>query len=89
MGYGERAVVFDYTKSNQLARERDELLHHEYDDGYGSPQCPRFVGEDKDYLYFPVQYDGATWVSRIAKDIAFYTKLDSRGKVNETPYPGG
>ena len=85
-GSGERAVVFDYSKDNQL---HDELLHHEYNNGYGSPQCPRFVGEDSKFLYFPVQYDGATWVDKIAKDIAFYTMFDEKGNLNETPYPGG
>lgn len=60
------------------------ILDHCFDGGYGSPQCPRFFARDSDAIYFPVQYDGATWLERIEIDPEAYTGTDKA-----TPYPGG
>ena len=60
------------------------ILDKEFDSGYGSPQCPRFIAKDGKFLYFPDQYDGATSIVRVAHNLSYYV----RGK-NATPYPGG
>jgi hypothetical protein len=60
-----------------------KILDHEFRDGFGGPECPRFVAKEKNYLYFPAQYDGSTWVERI--DTTFADYLNGEG----TPYPGG
>ena len=61
-----------------------ELLDVEYCNGFGSPDCPRFIAYDRDCIYFPVQYDGATWVEEIQRSPLMY--INGR---HETPYPGG
>ena len=61
-----------------------EILEKEFDYGYGGPECPRFVAEDTDYIYFPDQYDGATSCCYVAKDISKYLSIEE-----PTPYPGG
>jgi len=62
----------------------DPILDQEFDDGYGSPEMPRFIAEDDTRIYFPAQYDGLTWIETVYKDIDAY--LDPN---NSTPYPGG
>jgi hypothetical protein len=69
------AKIIDFT---------DKILDHEFDDGFGSPECPRIIAEDFGAIYFPSQYDGATRLEKIYKDISLY--LDYKN--NETPYPG-
>ncbi|RKY62981.1 MAG: hypothetical protein DRP95_00130 [Candidatus Latescibacterota bacterium] len=62
----------------------DPILDLEFG-GFGDEvQCPRFVAEDKEAIYFPAQYDGDTWVEKVYKDIGRY--LD--WKNYESPYPG-
>ena len=61
------------------------ILREQFDNGYGGPECPRFIAEDKDAIYFPAMYDGSTWPEKIWKNIDRY--LDYA--INETPYPGG
>lgn len=58
------------------------VLDMEFETGYGGPHCPRFVASDDVKIYFPVQYDGATWCESIYLDIREYIK-------KPTPYPGG
>jgi len=60
------------------------ILDQEFDAGYGSPTCPRFVAKDKDAIYFPDQYDGATSSVKVWLDISRYLDIKE-----ETPYPGG
>lgn len=62
----------------------DEILDKEFEEGYGAPNLPRFIAEDESFVYFPVQYDGATWVGRTAKNITAYLQNGS-----QTPYFGG
>jgi len=59
----------------------DKLLDYEYDTSYGSADCPAFIAEDKEFIYLPYQYDGATGLFRVAKDIDYYMEYS-------TPYPG-
>ena len=59
------------------------ILDKEFDDGYGSPQCPRFIAKDDASLYFPAQCYGATHVEKIFIDISKYLCFETL----ETPYP--
>lgn len=68
-----------------VAAADDPILDQEFDDGFGGPKCPRFVAEDATAIYFPYQYDGATGVCKVLKDIRQYLDYKS----NPTPYPGG
>ena len=59
------------------------VLDLEFYDGFGSPNMPRFVAEDKDKIYFPCKYDGLTWIAWIYKNINKYIKNNEL-----TPYIG-
>ena len=59
------------------------ILDEYFEDGFGSPKCPRFVAKDKNHMYFPSQYDGATYIVVVSTDMEDY--LNGL----ETPYPGG
>ena len=63
----------------------DEVLDQEFDDGFGGPQCPRFVAYDHAFVYFPSQYDGATGPERVPRDPGWWAENPDA----ETPYPGG
>jgi hypothetical protein len=67
-----------------VAPPTHEILDKEFYDGYGGPKCPRFVARDKDALYFPIQYDGATCCCKVFGDLRVYLSGDE-----QTPYPGG
>lgn len=62
----------------------DADLDREFSSCFGSPQAPRFIAYDPTAVYFPAQYDGATWCEKVFLDPAVYT--DSN---HPTPYPGG
>ena len=64
--------------------ESHRILTEEFDSGFGGPECPRIIAEDKNFIYFPVQYDGSTWLQKISKNIIYYLSPE-----NPTPYPGG
>jgi hypothetical protein len=70
--------------SAQYIEQTHPLLDQEYDCGHGGPECPRFIAEDDKALYFPSQYDGATNMVRVWKDINHYLNW----KENPTPCPG-
>lgn len=77
-----------WSRNNEIGNARvikhdDPVLDLEFNSSYGAPQCPRFIARDDSAIYFPVQYDGATWIEKIVIDLNFYV----RG--NPTPYPGG
>ena len=57
------------------------ILDQPFDDGYGSPEMPRFVAYDDHFIYFPGEYDGATWVTKVARGWRYYL-LDGV----DTPY---
>jgi hypothetical protein len=61
------------------------ILDREFSDDYGGPECPRFVAEDKEAIYFPGTYDGSTWCDKVYKELDRY--LDWKNL--ETPYVGG
>lgn len=60
------------------------IIDTEFDDGHGSPQMPRILVDDGVSIWFPVMYDGATWLGSVPKDITAIV-----GKTDPTPYPGG
>lgn len=83
-GSGKKAVLFDFTKPGALDVSPHPLLDHNFNDGYGAPQAPRFIAQDKTRIYFPCQYDGSTWLEVVEKDLDAY--MDP---AKSTPYPGG
>ena len=69
--------------ASRYAQKGDPILTKEFDSGYGAPQCPCFWAKDKNAIYFPYQYDGATGMVKV--DL-----LPDRYLAGEpTPYPGG
>lgn len=80
----ETSVKFDFTNDSALDTTNHPVLDHKFYDGFGAPEAPMFVAQDKDFIYFPSQYDGATTLVKVAKNIDYY--MDVR---HETPYPGG
>lgn len=67
-----------------LVHRDHPILDAEFYDGYGTANCPPIVAKDKEAIYFPTQYDGATALERVVLDLEYYTK-----KGVKTPYPGG
>lgn len=59
----------------------DTILDKKIELNAGLPQCYRFIAEDKEKIYFPVQYDGNVWIEVIYKDLNNYFKV-------LTPYCG-
>lgn len=60
-----------------------EILTLKFCNSFGSPECPRFMAEDNNAIYFPTQYDGATSLTKVYK-LNYYLNNKSL-----TPYPGG
>lgn len=46
----------------------NELLEEKFDAGYGSANGKSFVIITKNWVYFPVVYDGAEWVDRVPRN---------------------
>ena len=63
---------------------RDRILDYEFSDDYGGPECPRFIAYDPGAVYFPAQYDGATWCEKVLYPPERYLEGTAL-----TPYPGG
>lgn len=59
------------------------VLDAEFDTGHGAPQMPRFVAKDHQRIFFPVQYDGATWVEWVCQSLTPYVE-----GTEPFPYPG-
>lgn len=45
----------------------DSAFDEEFYDGYGGENGKPFTVWTKDYIYFPVCYDGAEWCGRISR----------------------
>ena len=60
----------------------DPILDEEFDDGYGSPDCPRIIAFDLKYSYIVCQYDGSTWMQK------FPLNSESLFELGQIPYPG-
>lgn len=83
-GTPQEAFRFDFTKPGALDVHPHPVLDHEFNSGYGAPEAPMFIAQDKDCMYFPQQYDGATALVYVFRDIEVYMDVE-----NDTPYPGG
>lgn len=73
----------DYELKDTIEIKDHPILDHEFNDGYGSAQCPRFLAKDSKKIYFPSQYDGATCVNSIEIDLDSFV-----GNKKPLPYPG-
>ena len=83
-GTAQESYKFDFRgDANPACDLVKALLDHEFDNGSGAPQAPRFIADDGEFLYFPEQDNGATSLVRICKNIEYYLDIE-----NETPYPG-
>jgi hypothetical protein len=80
----ENSFKFDFRNKKLQTPDVKEFLDTEFYSGHGFAKAPRFIAEDKDRIYFPSKYDGATCIEMIYKDIDKYIDIK-----NETPYPGG
>jgi len=61
----------------------DRILDRKFNADFGSPNMPRFVAEDNEKIYFPLTYDGSTYIGWVYKDIHQYI-----AKNELTPYWG-
>jgi len=89
-------IIYHETKENDspgwsfdiISRQSIGTIHPILDlqfyDGYGSPQAPKIFARDNDAIYFPMQYDGATWLEKVIIDPEYYLNDNAN-----TPYPGG
>lgn len=83
------------TKNHVISVEDHPILDEEYSIGYGAPECPSFIARDWNddgtprRCYFPVQYDGSTYIDYIEEDLEKYLTKNEDGYYNSIPYPGG
>jgi hypothetical protein len=81
---GEFAPGWSTPDSSRQLDFTDPILDTRFCTGHGGPMAPRFFAKDRTAVYFPGQYDGATWCEKVVTDPKWY--LDP---ANKTPYPGG
>jgi hypothetical protein len=55
----------------------DELLK-EFNDGFGGTNGESFTAWSKDWVYFPIRYDGSEWVGRAPRHPSTY-KCEHQG----------
>lgn len=41
--------------------QEEDVFNKPFDNGYGGPEGSPFVVWSRDYVYFPICYDGAEW----------------------------
>jgi hypothetical protein len=56
----------------RVAQWDDPLLDEPFDSGFGGAEHPHFVAYDDQRIYFPGVYDGASWITNVAKDPNYY-----------------
>lgn len=56
----------------------DKELHEKFDDGFGSASGCAFTAWGKNWVYFPIVYDGAEWVGSAPRNPCG-TKLKHQG----------
>jgi len=94
--FSSGVIIFQSVKDNQapgwydpisseVINENHPVLNQEFNSGFGSPSCPRFIAKDNEAVYFPYQYDGSTNIQKIWLDINNYLDFTHY----YTPYPGG
>jgi hypothetical protein len=82
-GYSPGWSSGDELSLPRIIANSDPILDHEFESGHGAPWAPRIFARDSRAVYFPGQYDGATWLESVIIDPEHYLAG------NETPYPGG
>jgi len=70
-------------EDGQVVAHNALILDEEFVASRRGSGSPRFVARDWRAVYFPVQYDGSTWIERVVLDLDWYTK-----DRHKTPYPG-
>jgi len=68
-----RNTITDYLEGNDTIKDleitlTDKELDVEFDDEYGSVEGKPFYAWSKDYVYFPVCYDGAESVGAMPRN---------------------
>lgn len=79
----ERICNMDSFSPDASTFKNHPILDVKFDVGYGSPKCPRFVAKDSKKIYFPAEYDGATWCESVFIDIMEYLNWGN----TPTPFP--
>lgn len=51
----------------------DEEMAKEFYDGYGGTEGAPFTAWSKEWVYYPVCYDGAEWIGRAPRNICDYS----------------
>lgn len=59
----------------------DSDLDYVYDIGLGDPKTPHIIAEDNKWIYMPAEYDGASWLYKVNKNLDHYM-------INVPPYEG-
>ena len=54
--------------SQRVCTLTEHQLLEEFDGGYGSEQGAPFTAWGKDWVYFPICYDGAEWVGHAPRN---------------------
>ena len=65
-----RELINEVTDGDEIIANTltDEDMGVEFDDGYGGSEGKDFTAWSKDYVYFPVVYDGLEWVGRVPRN---------------------
>ncbi len=85
---GLKASRLDFSPGGNAKPGNCAILDVEFSDDYGGPEAPRFIGYDKEMIYFPARYDGATWVEAIRRNVEDYALMNGEHVIYQTPYPG-
>ena len=64
---------------NTVITLSQEELDVKFDSGYGATEGQEFTAWSKDWVYFPICYDGSEWIGRVSRN--------PNGKA--TPHQGG
>lgn len=80
---GKYCDGWDVPTHSKYISTSDPLLDLEFDGGYGFPNMPRIIAEDRNFFYFPCKYDGRTTLEKLNKNLSTYLNAEN------TIYPGG
>jgi len=53
---------------NTVITLTDEELDVKFDSGHGETEGKKFTAWSKDWVYFPICYDGEEWIGRVARN---------------------
>lgn len=66
--FGRTGLPFTFPDGEERDEEEDASLDREFDAGYGCAEGGAFCAWTEKRVYFPVQYDGAEWVSSVSRE---------------------